>query len=88
MGPIAGILYDKYGARTLVIAGTLLHVFGLMMASLATKYYQFLLSQGVCSAIGFAMIYPPDEFDFLTAIPLPVANYVCDEAISTLLPGF
>jgi MFS family permease len=30
-----------------------------MMASLATKYYQLLLSQGVCSAIGVAAIFQP-----------------------------
>ena len=34
-----------------------MHVFGLMMASISTKYYQFLLSQGVCSSIGVAAIF-------------------------------
>ncbi|PKX96019.1 uncharacterized protein P174DRAFT_511660 [Aspergillus novofumigatus IBT 16806] len=43
MGPIVGKLYDLFGA--------LLHVFSLMMASLDTKYYQLLLSQG--PAMGF-----------------------------------
>ncbi|RMJ16566.1 hypothetical protein CDV36_003727 [Fusarium kuroshium] len=54
LGPIVGILFDKYGPRPLIIGGTLLHVFGLMMASLAKTYYQFILSQGVCSAIALA----------------------------------
>jgi MFS transporter, MCT family, aspergillic acid transporter len=36
-----------------------LHVFGLMMASISTQYYQILLSQGVCSAIGVAAIFQP-----------------------------
>lgn len=40
-----------------MIGGTLLHVFGLMMASISTEYYQILLSQGVCSAIGVAAIF-------------------------------
>lgn len=48
-----------YGPRPLLIIGTLLHVFGLMMASISTQYYQFLLSQGVCSAIGVACIFQP-----------------------------
>lgn len=62
LGPVVGILFDKYGPRPLMIGGTLLHVFGLMMASLASKYYQFLLSQGVCSAIGAACLYSPGKF--------------------------
>ncbi|KAK0706285.1 major facilitator superfamily domain-containing protein [Lasiosphaeria miniovina] len=59
LGPVVGILFDKYGPRPLIIVGTFFHVFGLMMASLATTYYQFLLSQGVCSAVGLAFLYPP-----------------------------
>lgn len=39
--------------------GTFLHVFGLMMASISNTYYQFLLSQGVCSAIGVACVFQP-----------------------------
>jgi hypothetical protein len=30
-----------------------------MMASISTEYYQFLLAQGVCSAIGVAAIFQP-----------------------------
>ncbi|KAK8851122.1 major facilitator superfamily domain-containing protein [Apiospora arundinis] len=59
LGPVVGILYDNYGPRPLIIGGTLLHVFGLMMASLATEYYHFILAQGVCSAIGVACLYQP-----------------------------
>ncbi|POR35487.1 hypothetical protein TPAR_04325 [Tolypocladium paradoxum] len=59
LGPIVGIIFDKYGPRPLIIGGTLLHVFGLMMASMAKTYYQFILSQGVCSAIGVACLYSP-----------------------------
>lgn len=59
LGPIVGIIFDNYGPRPLIIGGTFLHVFGLMMASLAKTYYQFLLSQGVCSALGVACLYSP-----------------------------
>ncbi|KAH7127286.1 major facilitator superfamily domain-containing protein [Dactylonectria macrodidyma] len=59
LGPIIGRLFDIYGPRPLIIGGTILHVFGLMMASLAKTYYQFLLSQGICSAIGVACLYSP-----------------------------
>ncbi|KAH7009243.1 major facilitator superfamily domain-containing protein [Microdochium trichocladiopsis] len=59
LGPAAGFLFDKYGPTPLILVGTFLHVFGLMMASLATEYYQFLLAQGVCSAIGLSFLYSP-----------------------------
>ncbi|KAF4339769.1 major facilitator superfamily transporter [Fusarium beomiforme] len=59
LGPIVGIIFDRYGPRPLIIGGTIFHVFGLMIASLAETYYQFILSQGVCSAIGVACLYPP-----------------------------
>lgn len=54
-----GKLYDNFGPKYLLIVGTCLHVFGLMMASLSTEYYQFLLSQGVCSPIGASMLFFP-----------------------------
>ncbi|OJJ53835.1 hypothetical protein ASPSYDRAFT_1163183 [Aspergillus sydowii CBS 593.65] len=57
MGPVVGKIFDSYGPRWLMIGGTLLHVFGLMMASISTEYYQILLSQGVCSAIGVAAVF-------------------------------
>ncbi|OAA71158.1 Major facilitator superfamily domain, general substrate transporter [Cordyceps fumosorosea ARSEF 2679] len=57
MGPAIGVLFDRYGPERLLIVGSFLHVFGLMMASISTKYYQFLLSQGVCSAIGVAAVF-------------------------------
>lgn len=36
-----------------------MHVFGLMMTSLASQYWQILLAQGVCSAIGVSAILQP-----------------------------
>ncbi|KIA75855.1 hypothetical protein HK57_00382 [Aspergillus ustus] len=59
MGPIVGAIYDRYGPRWLLLVGSFMHVFGLMMTSLSTKYYQLLLSQGLCSAIGVSMIFQP-----------------------------
>lgn len=58
-GPLIGKLYDRYGPHYLIFGGTLLHVFGLMMASISKEYYQILLSQGVCSAIGASAIFQP-----------------------------
>ncbi|KAB8258846.1 major facilitator superfamily domain-containing protein [Aspergillus pseudonomiae] len=57
--PIAGKLFDNYGPRIPIAIGTLVHCFGLMMASLSREYYQFMLSQSVCSGLGCAMIFTP-----------------------------
>lgn len=57
LGPLIGSVYDRYGIGLLIPVGSFLHVFGLMMASLSTKYYQFLLSQGICSSIGVACVF-------------------------------
>ena len=58
-GPFVGKIFDDYGPRYLLAGGAFLHVFGLMMASISKKYYQFLLSQAVCSAIGASMVFYP-----------------------------
>jgi MFS family permease len=57
--PLAGHVFDNNGPRVILLVGSFMHVFGLMMASISTKYYQFLLSQGVCSAIGASLIFTP-----------------------------
>ncbi|KAF7539504.1 hypothetical protein G7054_g2086 [Neopestalotiopsis clavispora] len=58
-GAFVGRLFDLYGPRYILVVGTFLHVFGLMMCSLSHSYYQILLSQGVCSAIGVSAIFQP-----------------------------
>ena len=58
-GPIIGKLYDNYGPRWLLISGTFMHIFGVMMTSLASEYYQFILAQGICSPIGTSLIFYP-----------------------------
>ena len=45
-GPVIGKIFDNYGPRHLLFAGAILEVFGLMMTSLSTEYYQFILAQG------------------------------------------
>lgn len=59
MSPWVGLFFDNFGPRWLLLGGTCMHVFGLMMASISTEYYQFFLSQGVCSAIGASMLFGP-----------------------------
>ncbi|KAF2105996.1 major facilitator superfamily domain-containing protein [Lophiotrema nucula] len=59
LGPFVGTIYDHYGARWLLLIGSFLHIFGVMMTSLGTEYYQILLAQGLCSAIGVSAIFQP-----------------------------
>ncbi len=56
-GTFLGKMFDNYGPRYLLLGGTFFHVFGLMMVSLSTQYYQFLLAQGICSAVGASAIF-------------------------------
>ncbi|KAL7921216.1 MFS general substrate transporter [Trichoderma austrokoningii] len=41
-GPFVGHLFDHYGPEMLLLFGITIHVFGLMMASISSKYYQFI----------------------------------------------
>ncbi|KAK2043425.1 major facilitator superfamily transporter [Colletotrichum somersetense] len=52
MGVVFGRLYDSYGPKYLLYGGTVVYVFGLMMTSLSTKYYQFILAQSIVSSVG------------------------------------
>ncbi len=58
-GIFAGKVFDDFGPRYLLVTGTFLHVFGLMMTSISKTYYQILLSQAVCSAVGASLVFSP-----------------------------
>ncbi|RDW75500.1 hypothetical protein BP6252_06642 [Coleophoma cylindrospora] len=58
-GFIAGRLTDELGPRIPILLGTFLHVFGLMMTSISTKYYQILLAQSICSGLGCCFLFYP-----------------------------
>ncbi|KAB5566226.1 major facilitator superfamily transporter [Coniochaeta sp. 2T2.1] len=58
-GIIVGKVFDDHGPAILLAVGTFLHVFGLMMTSISSTYYQILLSQAVCSGIGASMVFFP-----------------------------
>ncbi|KAI5303341.1 hypothetical protein KEM56_007652 [Ascosphaera pollenicola] len=61
-GPFCGTIFDNYGSSYLFLIGSFMHVFGLMMASISHEYYQFLLSQGVCSALGAGLLFWPTMY--------------------------
>ncbi|KAJ5597219.1 Major facilitator superfamily domain general substrate transporter [Penicillium hordei] len=59
MSPLSGYLFDNYEPRLPICIGGLIHVFGLMMTSLSSKYYQFYLAQSICSGTGTSLIFTP-----------------------------
>ncbi|RBR20138.1 uncharacterized protein FIESC28_05417 [Fusarium coffeatum] len=56
-GPVVGKMSDELGPRVPILLGSFLHVFGLMMTSISKEYYQILLSQSFCSAIGCSFLF-------------------------------
>ncbi|PWN31529.1 MFS general substrate transporter, partial [Meira miltonrushii] len=55
----AGKMSDKFGPKIPLAIGTFFIVFGTMMASISKSYYQFILSQGLCSCIGYGLCFTP-----------------------------
>ncbi|KAJ5569671.1 uncharacterized protein N7459_009101 [Penicillium hispanicum] len=58
-GVIVGPLLDKGHPKMLIAVGTFLVVFGLMMTSLSTQYYQVFLAHGVAVGVGCAFLFLP-----------------------------
>ncbi len=40
-----------------MIVGTLILVFGTMMTSISTQYYQYILAQGILTGVGIGTVY-------------------------------
>lgn len=59
MGLAAGPLYDLGYWRLLITVGSFMTVFGLMMVSISTTYWQLFLSLGLCIGIGCGLLYIP-----------------------------
>ncbi|KIK70008.1 hypothetical protein GYMLUDRAFT_535541 [Collybiopsis luxurians FD-317 M1] len=57
-GPI-GYMFDKYGPRNLMLVGTVLYVLSMMMTSISTHYYHYLLSQGLLFGLGVGLLFYP-----------------------------
>lgn len=59
VGLVSGPLVDLGHLRILIVSGNFLIVFGMMMTSLASEYYQVILAQGFCVGIGGGIAYIP-----------------------------
>jgi MFS family permease len=58
-GLVTGPIYDRGHLRLLLVTGSFLVVFGLMMLSLCTEYWQALLAQAFCIGIGGGLLFTP-----------------------------
>ncbi len=57
-GALTGPLFDRYGAWV-IRPGAVLYVFGLMMTSISTKYWHFMLAQGVLTGFSMSLLQVP-----------------------------
>lgn len=55
----AGPVFDQGHPRILIIFGSLLVVFGMMMTSLCSTYWQLMLAQGLCVGSGAGCLFLP-----------------------------
>ncbi|EGO18722.1 hypothetical protein SERLADRAFT_480402 [Serpula lacrymans var. lacrymans S7.9] len=58
-GSFVGRLFDAYGPTVLLASGTVILTLSLMMTSLASRYYEFILAQGILFGIGFGLMFYP-----------------------------
>jgi MFS family permease len=56
---LSGPIFDRGYFRSMVLTGTFLTFFGMLMTSFGTKYYQIFLAQGICVGIGTGLVYIP-----------------------------
>ncbi|KAJ8521691.1 hypothetical protein ONZ45_g1640 [Pleurotus djamor] len=57
-GPI-GRFYDTFGPKILMIVGTIIYTLAIMMTSISTRFYQFVLCQGLLFGLGVGMLFYP-----------------------------
>lgn len=58
-GALTGPIYDAGHFRLLIAVGSFLIVFGHMMLSLCTSYWQIILAQAFCIGIGTGCLFVP-----------------------------
>lgn len=59
IGVFCGRAFDGGHFYLVVSLGIFLEVFGMMMTSLGTKYYQVFLAQGLCVGLGSGCLFTP-----------------------------
>lgn len=84
-GIVTGPIYDMGHQKTLIVTGGVLTVFGMMMLSLCTEYYQIILTQGLCIGLGAGLVNVPSTAmvaESFSADSRPVALALVNSGIS------
>ncbi|KAF2660427.1 MFS general substrate transporter [Lophiostoma macrostomum CBS 122681] len=87
VGMLTGPVYDAGYFRSLLFIGTFMLVFGQMMVSLCTEYYQVLLAQAFCMGIGCACLFIPSVAILSTYFTTKIALAVGVAASGSSLGG-
>ena len=78
VGLLTGPIFDLGHHDLLLYISSILVPFGVMMLSLSTKYYQILLSQGICLGVGSGILYVP-------SLALVAASFITRRAMAVTI---
>ncbi|KAL9576809.1 MAG: hypothetical protein Q9212_006796 [Teloschistes hypoglaucus] len=76
VGVLTGPLFDRGYLNALLITGSSLAVFGIMMTSICKEYWQVLLAQGVCVGLGTGCLFVPSIAVVSNYFPTPTKRAV------------
>ncbi|KAK5053778.1 hypothetical protein LTR84_001739 [Exophiala bonariae] len=92
VGILSGPIFDLGYYQTLMFAGAIICVSGVMLVSLATKYWQVMLCQGICVGLGCGMIFIPTlalvTRSFQRRRALAVATVFSGTPVGAIMYGF
>lgn len=80
-GAPIGLAFDSYGPTALMSSGSMIFVASLMLTSISTQYYQYLLCQGILFGLGVGLLYVDSRMHVLNV------NNLCTDFIR-LLPVY
>lgn len=87
VGSITGPVYDAGYVPQLLLGGTFFAVFGQMMLSLCTEYYQVFLAQAICTGIGLGCLFVPAVALLSTYFTTRIATAIGIAAAGSSLGG-
>lgn len=87
VGAITGPIYDAGYVHTLLLTGSFLIVFGQMMLSLCTEFYQVMLAQAICIGLGCGCLFVPGVAILSTYFSTRIATAMGIAAAGSSLGG-
>ncbi len=92
VGAATGPIYDAGYAREIVYVGTFATVFGTMMLSICSQYWQILLAQAISVGLGAGCLFVPSvaiiSTYFTTKIATATGVAAMGSGLGTVLPFF